>query len=115
MKYNFRQITRLFFILLAMCCVSGGISVVNAQTVSGNVQGRITDANGDAIPGITVNIKNLETGQLRTITSNEEGFYNASFLPIGRYSVDATGQGFNKVIRDNVDVTLNNTTVVDIR
>lgn len=98
-----------------MVFILGSLSFVNAQTVSGTIQGRITDSNGDAIPGAVVNIKNRDTGQLRTITTNDEGFYNAPFLPIGRYEVDATTQGFNKLVKENVEVSLNNTTVADFR
>lgn len=111
MKNNFIQISRLFFYAVALVFVFGGFSFVQAQTVSGTMQGRVTDPNGDAVPGATVNIKNVETGQLRTLTTNDEGFYNAPFLPIGRYEVDATGQGFNKIVKQNVEITLNNTTV----
>lgn len=86
-----------------------------AQTVSGTIQGQVIDTNGAAVPGATVLIKNVETGQERTLTSNEEGFYNATYLPIGRYTVEATRSDFNKVLRENVRVSLNETTVVNIR
>ena len=75
-------------------CLSLNI-LVSAQTVSGTMQGRITDSNGAVVPGSTVVIKNQETGQTRTVTSNDEGFYNAPFLPIGKYTVEATRNDFN--------------------
>ena len=59
-------------------------SSVFGQTVSGTIQGRVVDSNGASIPQATILIKNTETGQERTLTSNEEGIYNAPFLPIGQ-------------------------------
>lgn len=86
-----------------------------AQTVSGTIQGQVVDTNGAAVPGATILIKNVETGQERTLTSNEEGLYNAPFLPLGQYTVEATRNDFNRVLRENVTVSLNETTVVNIR
>ncbi len=88
---------------------------VSAQTVSGTMQGRITDSNGAVVPGAIITITNQETGQVRTVTSNDEGFYNAPFLPIGSYTVEATRNDFNKVVRDGVQVPLNDTAVVNFR
>ena len=90
-------------------------SSVFGQTVSGTIQGRVVDSNGASIPQATLLIKNTETGQERTLTSNEEGIYNAPFLPIGRYTIEATRSDFNTVIRQNITVSLNETTVVNIQ
>ncbi len=109
---------RLNFLLLSFVILLIVFSVqtsVFAQTVSGTIQGRIIDANEAVVPGATIVIRNIETGQERSLTSNDEGNYNASFLPIGKYTVEATRSDFNKVIQENVTVSLNETTVVNIR
>lgn len=109
---NFRSS---FFLLAVLLAVYALPATVSAQTVSGTLQGRIVDRNGAVIPGATVLVKNVETGQERTLTSNEDGFFNATFLPIGKYRVEATRSDFNKVVRENVTVSLNETTVVNIQ
>jgi hypothetical protein len=88
---------------------------VLAQTVTGTLQGTITDTNGARVPGVTVVARNTETGQERTLTTNDEGFYVASFLPLGRYTVTATRTGFDTIMRENVEVTLNQTVVADFQ
>jgi outer membrane receptor protein involved in Fe transport len=88
---------------------------VLAQTVTGTLQGTITDTNGARVPGVTVVARNTETGQERTLTTNDEGFYVASFLPLGRYTVTATRTGFDTIMRENVEVTLNQTVVTDFQ
>jgi outer membrane receptor protein involved in Fe transport len=55
----------------------------------------------------------METGQERNLKSNSEGSYTASFLPLGRYSVTAAATGFSKVSQENIEITLNQTRVID--
>src|SRR5262245_14796484 len=86
-----------------------------AQTVTGTLQGTVVDTTGAAIPGAAVTIRNTETGYVREAVSNDKGFYNATFLPLGRYRVSVALSGFGTVTRDGVDVTLNATQVVDVK
>ncbi|MCA1635876.1 MAG: carboxypeptidase-like regulatory domain-containing protein, partial [Acidobacteria bacterium] len=94
--------------LLLVCTFS-----TQAQTVTGTLQGTISDSNGAVVPGATILIRNVETGQERTLTTNDEGFYLATFLPLGKYNVTATSKGFGNVQREGVEVTLNQTYVSD--
>ena len=84
-----------------------------AQTVTGTLQGKAADVGGGVLPGVTIAIVSTETGQERTLTTNERGFFSATFLPIGRYRVTASLSGFGSVLREKVEVTLNSTTVLD--
>ncbi|HEX8130471.1 MAG TPA: carboxypeptidase regulatory-like domain-containing protein [Pyrinomonadaceae bacterium] len=84
-------------------------AVVRAQTVTGTMQGTITDQAGAVIPGVTVTLRNVETGQERVVTTNDDGAYSAPFLPLGRYNVTASISNFGRVTRENVEVTLNQT------
>ena len=88
--------------------------VLFAQTVTGTIQGTVSDSSGGVLPGVTVLVTNAETGAQRTVVTNEAGFYIAPFVQIGRYSVRATMSGFGTIIRDNVAVGLNETKVVDL-
>ncbi|MGH9941804.1 MAG: carboxypeptidase regulatory-like domain-containing protein, partial [Pyrinomonadaceae bacterium] len=86
---------------------------VRAQTVTGTMQGVVTDQAGAVIPGVTVTIRNVETGQERTVTTNDEGAYSAPFLPLGKYSVNASIANFGRVTQENIEVTLNQIIVTD--
>ena len=86
-----------------------------AQTVTGTIQGTVTDTSGGVLPGVTITLTQVETATARTIVTNAEGIYSAPFLQIGRYNVKAELTGFGTVIRQNVDVRLNDTRVVDIK
>ncbi|HKP35607.1 MAG TPA: TonB-dependent receptor, partial [Pyrinomonadaceae bacterium] len=89
-------------------------SVAVAQTVTGTLQGIVTDSTGAVLPGADVVLKNADTGQERTLRTNSDGFYVASFIPIGRYSVTVAQKGFTSIVKDNIEVGLNQTRVVDV-
>jgi len=84
-----------------------------AQTVTGSIEGHVTDQTGALVAGATVSVRNTETGQERTMTTNSEGYYRASFLPIGPYRVAASFTGFASLVYEKVQITLNQTTVTD--
>ena len=86
-----------------------------AQTVTGTLQGIVNDSKGSVIAGADVVIRNMETGQERTLKANGDGFYIATFLPLGRYTVTATATGFSKTSQENIDITLNQTRNIDFQ
>jgi len=51
-----------------------------AQADQGRIVGTVTDANGAIVPGATVVIKNDRTGDERTATTSESGYYVVSAL-----------------------------------
>jgi outer membrane receptor protein involved in Fe transport len=103
-------------LLLALACVASILclpSLSGAQTVTGTLQGTVSDSKGAVVPGADVVIRNIETGQERNMKTGGEGTYLAAFLPIGRYTVTASGPGFSKIAQENIAVTLNQTIVIN--
>jgi hypothetical protein len=86
------------YILLALC------GSLLAQDTRGAISGRITDPSGAIIPGASVVVSNTATGLKTSITANQDGYYQALFLPPGQYRLEAVAQGFKKAVRDNVEV-----------
>src|SRR5947207_15759214 len=84
------------------------VSVVNAQTqiTTGTIQGTVTDANGAIVPGANVEIKNLDTNLLRTLTTDDGGRFVALALPPGPYSVTVSKQGFATAVAERLDLTI---------
>jgi len=70
-------------------------SISNAQTqiTTGTIQGTVSDANGAAVPGASVEVKNTETNFLRTVTTDDEGRFTVLQLPPGKYTVIAWREG----------------------
>lgn len=111
--YNMNSRLRQIVFVTALITLS--VVAASAQTVSGTLRGTVTDPNGAAVPDATVVATSTETGLERTATTSGEGAYNFAFLPIGSYRVVATRTDFNRVNQENVRVTLNETTVVNLR
>ncbi|MEO5762645.1 MAG: carboxypeptidase-like regulatory domain-containing protein, partial [Vicinamibacteria bacterium] len=84
-----------------------------AQTVSGTVEGTIEDSQGGRLPGVSIEVKSTETGQVRTSVTNGHGFFQVAFVPIGRYRLTTGRNGFGVKVRE-IEVRLNSTTVVDL-
>jgi hypothetical protein len=66
------------------------------QTSFGRISGSVTDPTGAAVAGAQVVITNTETKQSRTVVTDNAGFYVATNLPIGPYSVGVEQQGFKR-------------------
>lgn len=71
-----------------------------AQTATGVIQGRITDASAAIVPQAKVTIQNEDTGVARSVMSNVEGNFQQSYLLPGNYRVTVEKTGFTKWKQD---------------
>ena len=60
-----------------------------AQLPVGTILGVIKDSTGAILPGVELTVTNVNTGQLRTTVSSENGSYRVPALPVGNYEVRA--------------------------
>ncbi|HKB66887.1 MAG TPA: TonB-dependent receptor [Pyrinomonadaceae bacterium] len=93
-------------------CVISGLG--QSQATTGNIEGRVLDPNGAALPGFTVTATNQQTGFEKTATSDSEGNYRVILLPPGPYTVRATGQGFTQTELRDITVTVGSRTPLDL-
>ncbi len=82
-----------------------------AQT-TGSLNGKITDSNGVALPGVTVDVKSDALQGTRTAITNREGMYRLVLLPPGLYAVTFQLEGFTSITR-RVHVLLGKDTDAD--
>ncbi|HEY0727438.1 MAG TPA: carboxypeptidase-like regulatory domain-containing protein, partial [Pyrinomonadaceae bacterium] len=64
------------------------------QITTGVIRGTVVDANEASVPGANVEIKNVDTGDTKSLTSDEDGRFVALQLQPGKYSVTISKQGF---------------------
>src|SRR5687768_9041918 len=84
----------LFFLVAVMAMAPARPA---AQTTNGVLAGVVTDAQGGILPGVTVTLRNTDTGLTRTVVTEADGRYRAGGLPPGRYELRAELQGFGPV------------------
>jgi hypothetical protein len=83
--------------IAAMALFMGSAS---AQTPSGTISGRVVDATGLALPGVTVEVQGVDITQ--TYVTDAEGHYRFLELAPGTYRLTSSLSGFATHERDNV-------------
>jgi hypothetical protein len=98
---------------LAVCMLFLFPAVALAQ-VNASVVGTIKDTSGAVVPRANVTVKNLETSETRTVTTDATGYYRVLSLPVGRYEVDAEETGFKRGVRTGINLVVGQEAVVNI-
>ena len=96
------------FALLAFAGVAWG-------QVTASITGKVEDATGAPVGGATVNVKSLETGALRSATTDQSGEYSVPSLALGQQQVTAEKSGFKEAVRTGVSLTVGQDAVVNLR
>lgn len=87
---------------------------VFGQTSSGRISGTITDGNGAVVSGATVTVTDPTTNFSRTGTTDGEGFYTVTNLPVGTYTVSVEIQNFKKSVKPGNSLSSDARLTVDI-
>ena len=85
-----------------------------AQTTSSSIEGTLRDASGALLPGAAVVARHHETGLIREVISGATGRFVMPVLPLGRFEVRATLDGFRTAIKEDVPVVLGVSAVVNL-
>ncbi len=86
--------TRALPVLMLWICLLAATVPAAAQFETGSITGTVRDTSGGVLPGVSVTLRNVETGVVQTSTTNESGVYEFFTLRPGRYEVLAELQGF---------------------
>src|SRR5436190_22791282 len=85
-----RRCYRLLVFTALLLCL--GTSMFAQATSS--LRGKIADAQGGALPGVTVVLANTETAFNRQVVTDEAGAYSLLQVPPGAYTITAELPGF---------------------
>src|SRR5215470_16514444 len=94
--------------------IAFGTCVVLAQTSTATIVGVVRDSTGALVPGVTINIKHLDSGLTRTVVSNETGSYAAASLPVGPYEISTTMPGFKQEVRRGINLVVGQQALIDL-
>jgi len=104
--------------LLALLVTLSFSATVFAQgggaSSTGTIQGRVSDAQGAVLPGVTVTATSPALIQPQTTVTSETGNYRFPAVPPGTYSVSYELAGFNTLKRDGISITLGFTAQVNV-
>ena len=71
-----------------------GSSAAFAQSIFGSLSGTVMDPTGAVVPGAKINVQNDATKVTQQYVTNKDGYFSATQLPVGTYSVSVTAKGF---------------------
>ncbi|MGH9320774.1 MAG: TonB-dependent receptor [Vicinamibacteria bacterium] len=93
-------------LLTVTLLLSAGVAPASAQVQGAEIRGTIRDGQGGVLPGVTVTLRNEDSGVARTTVSMEDGTYRFAQLQPGRYSVTAELPGFQVTTFESIRLTV---------
>ena len=97
----------------ALACASAALAQGGGASSTGTIQGRVADAQGAVLPGVTVTATSPALIQPQTTVTSETGNYRFPAVPPGTYSVSFELAGFTTLKRDGIAITLGFTAQVN--
>ena len=101
-------------ILSLLLFLSAPKSGAQTSSVGGTLEGSLTDSSGAVIVGVEVRLRNIATNQIRTVRTDEQGFFRAAELAVGVYEVRVERAEFAPYLHTGVMLSLGQTVRLDI-
>src|SRR5687768_11504980 len=103
-------------VLLVLLCVGLmlGPRLAAGQSFYGSLLSVVRDAQSGVIPGATITLTNIATNERREGVSTEDGTYRFLNLVPGRYRLEVQMSGFQRYVRDNIEVNVQATPRIDV-
>ncbi len=99
--------------LLVLCVSIAGMTFAQV-TPSGHIMGKVTDAQGDGLPGVTVEATSPRlVGTAATVT-DANGVYRIMALSSGTYDIVYSLSGFKTLVRKGIILALSATLAVNV-
>jgi hypothetical protein len=112
MRHHLEVAFRLTALALALCACA---VVAPAQEITGGIVGTVTDANGAAVKGATINVTDAaKKTVVRTVTTNDDGQYDVRDLPVTLYDVSVEAPSFKKHVESGVQVNVGKRRQLDV-
>ncbi len=104
----------LLVIFLSIALLFVCSSPLFSQAGRGGISGQVADTSGAIVPGATVTAKNVSTTDTVSTVTTAAGLYSFISLTPGKYEVTAKATGFDTVVQQNVNVTIDQVTTVNL-
>ena len=109
-----RWTTGLLALLVALSIGTSAFAQGGGASSTGTIQGRVTDAQGAVLPGVTVTATSPALIQPQTTVTSETGNYRFPAVPPGNFELTYELAGFNTLKRSGISITLGFTANVNV-
>lgn len=110
-----RRLSFPFNVLLCLLMGASACVAAYAQAGSGTIVGTISDPSGAVIPSATVKVVDQNTGSVRQVKANAQGYYVVPSLPPSTYTITSTNSGFAPFKRTDVTLLADQHLTVDLQ
>lgn len=108
MKSSFKLQRSLAAIAVSSALIFTSPSVLSADKVNGSIKGNVAVASGNALANVNVEIKHESKGLVRSTLTDKNGAFNIKALPIGRYTISFSKNGFETAIEKSIEIQAGN-------
>jgi len=109
-----RWTSGLLALLVALSFSASAFAQGGGASSTGTIQGRVADAQGAVLPGVTVTATSPALIQPQTTATSETGNYRFPAVPPGSYELSYELAGFNTLKRSGISITLGFTAQVNV-
>jgi len=102
-------------VAIAVALLGSIAAVASAQGTTASIAGFVTDESKAALPGATVTIKDVDTGQNRVIVTDVQGRYRADALAPGKYAVTVELSGFRTAQYQDVNLSVGQVSTLNVQ
>ena len=102
------------WLLALLALTAGRATAQSVGATTGSLNGRIADASGGVLPGVTVTATSPALQGARATISNEEGAYRLPGLAPGVYSIQYELGGFGSIIREGINIGVGFTATINV-
>jgi hypothetical protein len=81
-----------------------GPAAAQTQITTAVIQGVVVDSSGAVLPGVDVEVRNVDTNAARGVVTDRDGRFMVLQLQPGRYTVTFRLSGFATLVQENVEV-----------
>ena len=98
--------------VLTLLCAMSAVSARGQATAQ--IHGTVQDTSGSAVPGATVKATQTDTTVTRTVTSDADGSYVLTTLPLGPYTIEVAKEGFATAVESGIVLDVNSDPMVRV-
>lgn len=108
---NMKQVKWMVAVLM-IAVLPWGVTL--AQETAASINGTIVDSSGNVLSGATVIVTHEPTGQVKNLTTNEDGRYSARGLRVGGpYKIEVRNGGYSDAEEGNIYIKLGENRTID--